>query len=106
MDITSLVIALSVVVIITSAFLSVVNEPPLWVYLLAGAGSLPLTAALLDTSALTSAVGDGFVGQWAVRFAVMSVVTAVLGFFVGHKSDDGADDDRTSDRRPSPHPTV
>ncbi|MFI6335946.1 hypothetical protein [Streptomyces sp. NPDC050535] len=106
MDITSLVVALSAVVIITAALLTVTNEPPLWVYLLSGAGTLPLTGALLKTSALTSAVGGSSVGEWAVRVAVVSTVTATLSFFIGGSSHSGADDDHASDSPPSPHPTA
>ncbi|MEV7340674.1 hypothetical protein [Streptomyces sp. NPDC093544] len=106
MDITSLTVILGVVVMIAAAILITFNEPPLWTCLLTGAGSLPLSAALLNTPAFTSAVGNSSVGEHVVRFAIASTLTAVLSFFVGKDSREAADDDPSTDGPPSPHPTA
>lgn len=97
MDITSLTVALSVVVIVAAAVVTAPNQPPLWIYLLTCAGSWPLSSALLDEPALTSAVGNSAVGEWAVRLAVTSTLTAASSFFVDKDSHEGADDDHTAD---------
>jgi hypothetical protein len=106
MNITSLTVVLSLVVIVATAVLIASNEPPLWVYLLTGAGSLPLTSVLLNAPAFTSAVGNGAVVEWTVRLAVTSTLTAALSFFVGKDSREGADEDHATDGPPSPHPTA
>lgn len=106
MDIISLTVVLSVVVVVAASVLIAFNEPPLWVCLLSCAGSLPLSSALLNGPDFTSAIGDGSVGAWAVRLAVTSTVTTVLSFFVGKDSRAGADDDHTTDGPPTPHPTA
>ncbi|MFD9434837.1 hypothetical protein [Streptomyces sp. NPDC060002] len=106
MDITSLTVVLSVVVIVAAAVLIASNGPPLWVCLLTGAGSLPLSKALLGTPCFTSTVGDGGVAPWVVRLAVTCTLTAVLSFFVGGDGRGRADDDRTTDGPPSPRATA
>ncbi|MGW3409493.1 hypothetical protein [Streptomyces sp. NPDC000888] len=97
MDITSLTVVLSVVVIATAAVLTASNEPPLWVYVLTCTGSWPLSSALFNAHAYTSAVGNGAVGQWAVRIAIASSLTALLSFFVSRESRAGADEERSTD---------
>ncbi|WP_314221784.1 hypothetical protein [Streptomyces zaehneri] len=102
MDITSLTVVLSVVVIVAASVLTASNEPPLWVYLLTGAGSLPLSHALLGTQYLSSTVGDGGVAPWVVRLAVVATLTAALSFLVGGDGRGRAqDDDRTTGGHPS-----
>ncbi|MET7487203.1 hypothetical protein [Streptomyces sp. NPDC005538] len=85
MDIISLTVVLSAVVVVAASVLIASNEPPLWIYALSAAGSLLLSDALLHGPAATSVLGDNFVGAWAVRIALTSAVTAVLGFFVGRE---------------------
>lgn len=103
MDITSLTVALSVVVFLAASVLTASNEPPLWVYALTCVGSWPVSSALLNAPAFASTVGNSTVGQWAVRLAVTSTFTAVSSFFVG-KDSRGPDDDHTADGPTSPHP--
>ncbi|MCX4763667.1 hypothetical protein OG562_22420 [Streptomyces sp. NBC_01275] len=103
MDIATLTVVLSVVVIFAAAVLTASNEPPLWVCLLTGAGSLPLSGALVNAPVFTSSVGDSGAGEWAVRLAVASTLTAASSFFVGRDSREGAADDTTADGPPSPH---
>ncbi|WP_326721772.1 hypothetical protein OHT59_22400 [Streptomyces sp. NBC_00243] len=97
MDITSLTVVLSVVVIAAAAVLTASNEPPLWVYALTCTGSWPLSSALFNEPAYTSAVGNGAVGEWAVRIAIASTLTALLSFAFGRESRAGADDEHTGD---------
>ncbi|MFD9321180.1 hypothetical protein ACFWDQ_26535 [Streptomyces sp. NPDC060053] len=106
MDITSLIVVLSVVVIVAAAVLVASNEPPLWLYLLTGAGSLPLSKVLLGTPCFTSAVGDGGVTPWVVWLAVTCTLTATLSFVVGGDGRGGADDDHTTDVPPPPRATA
>ncbi|MFJ6087871.1 hypothetical protein ACIQI8_41485 [Streptomyces sp. NPDC092369] len=101
MDITSLTVILSVVVIVTASILVASNEPPLWVYALTCAGTVPLSHALLDMPEFSTAVGHSTVGEWAVRLAVTSTLTAVLSFFVGKDGREGVDDD--ADDPATPH---
>ncbi|MFD6287567.1 hypothetical protein [Streptomyces sp. NPDC060205] len=82
MDITTLTVVLSAVVVVAAGFLVASNEPPLWLYALGCAGSWPLSHVLLDGPDFTAALGDGSVGAWAVRLAVTSAVMALLSFFV------------------------
>ncbi|MEU2280666.1 hypothetical protein ABZ614_01630 [Streptomyces sp. NPDC013178] len=82
MTFTSLVIALSIVVIFASSALSMSNEPPFWMVLIVCLATYPLSTALLGLPGLAE-VGRGFVGEWSVRLAVASEVTALLSFFVG-----------------------
>ncbi|MFE9883035.1 hypothetical protein [Streptomyces sp. NPDC005784] len=102
MDITSLTVVLSVVVILAASVLTASNEPPLWVYAVTCVGSWPVSSALLNAPAFASAVGHSAVGEWAVRIAVTSTFTAVSSFFVG-KDSRGSDDDHTTDGPASPH---
>ncbi|MER5432675.1 hypothetical protein [Streptomyces sp. NPDC002588] len=97
MDITSLTVALSVVVIIAAAVLTASNQPPLWVCLLAGLGSWPLSTVLLGTPTLASAVGNGTVSAWAVRFTVAATLTTASSFFGGGGNGGGRDDYRPTD---------
>ncbi|WP_106971647.1 hypothetical protein [Streptomyces xylophagus] len=97
MDITSLTVVLSVIVVVAASVLIVSNEPPLWVYLLSGAGALLLSRALLDGPDFTSVIGDDLLGTWAVRLALTSTLTAVLSFFVGRERRVGTDDEQTAD---------
>ncbi len=86
MDISSLTVVLSGIAVVAASVLIACNEPPLWVYLLGCAGSLPLSSALLDGVDFTSVAsrgGDGSVGAWALRVAVAATVTVVLSFFFG-----------------------
>ncbi|MET8164005.1 hypothetical protein ABZT34_07030 [Streptomyces sp. NPDC005329] len=106
MDITSLIVVLSVLVIVAAAVLVVSHEPPLWVCLLTGAVSLPLSKVLLGTSFFTSTVGEGGVTPWVVRLAVTSTLTAAVSFFVGGDGRGGADDDHTADVPPPPRATA
>ncbi|MFH0177507.1 hypothetical protein ACIA6D_08920 [Streptomyces cacaoi] len=110
MDITSLTVVLSVVVIVAAVVLTASNEPPLWVYLLTGAGSLPLSHALLGTPCFASTIGDSGAAPWVVRLAVTCTLTAALSFFVGGEiggdGRGGADDDHTTDGSPSPRATA
>ncbi|KPI26731.1 hypothetical protein ACFV4T_41165 [Streptomyces sp. NPDC059755] len=98
MDITSLTVVLGVVVIVAASVLTASNEPPLWVYLLTGAGSLPLSHALLGTHCLSSTVGDSGVAPWVVRLAVIGTLTAALSFFVGGDGRGRAVEGRTGPR--------
>ncbi|MFE1802856.1 hypothetical protein ACFW9L_42720 [Streptomyces sp. NPDC059517] len=82
MDITTLTVVLSAVVVVAAAFLIASNEPPLWLYALGCAGSWPLSHVLLDGPGRTAGLGDGSVGAWAVRLAVTTTVTALLSFIV------------------------
>lgn len=81
MTFTGLVIALSVVVICAASALSVPYEPPLWMVLIVCAAGYPVSTALLGLPALAD-VGDGWAGEWSVRLAVVSTVTALLSLFV------------------------
>ncbi|MER7642756.1 hypothetical protein [Streptomyces sp. NPDC126522] len=83
MDISSLTVVLSGIAVVAASVLIAFNEPPLWVYLLGCAGSLPLSSALLDGVDFTSVVGDGSIGAWALRVTVAATVTVVLSFFFG-----------------------
>ena len=85
MDIISLTVVLSAVVVAAASVLIASNEPPLWIYALSAAGSLLLCDALLHGPAVTSVLSDNLVGTWAVRIALTSTVTAVLSFFVGRE---------------------
>ncbi|MET7567536.1 hypothetical protein ABZT04_03395 [Streptomyces sp. NPDC005492] len=87
MDIISLTVVLSAVVVAAASVLIAANEPPLWIYALSAAGAVLLSDALLHGPAVTSVIGDDLVGTWAVRIALTSTVTAVLGFFVGRGRD-------------------
>ena len=95
MDITSLTVILSVIVVAAASVLIASNEPPLWVYLLSGAGSLPLSSALFNGPDFASAIGDDSLSAWAVRLALTSTLTAVLSYFVGRNRHATADDERT-----------
>ncbi|MFF1444496.1 hypothetical protein [Streptomyces sp. NPDC058295] len=107
MDITSLTVVLSVVVIVAASVLTASNEPPLWVYLLTGAVSLPLSHVLLGTRYLSSTVGDSGVAPWVVRLAVIGTLTAALSFFVGGDGRGRAEDeDRVTDGSPSSRATA
>ncbi|WP_327184182.1 hypothetical protein [Streptomyces sp. NBC_01334] len=106
MDITSLTVVLSVVVIVAASVLTASNEPPLWVYLLTGAGSLPLSHALLGTYCFSSTVGDSGVAPWVVRLAVTGTLTAALSFFVGGDGRGRTEADRTVDGPPSSRATA
>ena len=99
MDIASLTVVLSVIVVLAASVLVVSNEPPLWVYLLSGAGSLPLSGVLLDVPAVSSVLVDGSAAAWGLRLAVASTVTVVLSFFFGGegpsiRAGEGGDDER------------
>ncbi len=59
MDISSLTVVLSGIAVVAASVLIACNEPPLWVYLLGCAGSLPLSSALLDGVDFTSVAGTG-----------------------------------------------
>ncbi|MER5199305.1 hypothetical protein ACWD3J_40500 [Streptomyces sp. NPDC002755] len=106
MDITSLTVVLSVVVIVAAAVLIASNEPPPWLFLLTGAGSLPLSEVLLGTPCFASTVGDAGVAPWVVRLAVTCTLTAASSFFVGGDGRGRADDDRTADGPPSSRATA
>ncbi|GGR25554.1 hypothetical protein GCM10010251_46930 [Streptomyces aurantiogriseus] len=82
MTFTSLVIALSIVVICASSAVSVSNEPPFWMVLIVCLATYPLSTALLGRPELAHA-GSGFVSEWSVRLAVVSAVTALLSLFIG-----------------------
>ncbi len=113
MDITSLTVVLSVIVVVSASVLIAFNEPPLWVYGLSCVGSFPLSSALLHGPDFTSAIEDGSAAAWALRLAVTSTVTVVLSFFFGKDSRGGAEDDpeheHTTDTAapaPTPRPTA
>jgi hypothetical protein len=101
MDITSLTVVLSVIVVVAASVLIVSNEPPLWVCLLSAAGSLPLSSALLDGPDFTSPIDNGSLAAWALRIAVSSTITAVFSFFVGGHSRASADDDVPDEDEPA-----
>lgn len=113
MDIASLTVVLSVIVVVSASVLIAFNEPPLWVYGLSCVGSFPLSSALLHGPDFTSAIEDGS-AAWALRLAVTSTVTVVLSFFFGKDCRGGAEDDLghepTTDAAltpaPAPRPTV
>ncbi|MDH6214876.1 hypothetical protein [Streptomyces pseudovenezuelae] len=105
MDITSLTVVLSVIVVVTASVLIVANEPPLWVYALTCVGSWLPSAALLKAPAFVTGVGHSTVGEWAVRLALTSTLTAAVSFFVGKDSRGGAGEDAT-DGPPTPRPTA
>ncbi|WP_329254376.1 hypothetical protein OG223_28255 [Streptomyces sp. NBC_01478] len=100
MDITSLTVVLSVIVVVAASVLIAFNEPPLWVYLLSCAGSLPLGSALLSGPDFTSSIADGSAAAWALRLAVTSTVTVVLSFFFGKDCRAGAEDEDDPDHAP------
>ncbi|MFG3262935.1 MULTISPECIES: hypothetical protein [Streptomyces] len=79
---TPLVIALGVVVILVASTLSVRREPPFWMVLLVCLAAYPISSALLRLPALADA-GQGTVGEWTVRLAVISVGTTLLGLALG-----------------------
>ncbi|MFI7498802.1 hypothetical protein ACIBVL_09815 [Streptomyces sp. NPDC049687] len=79
---TSLIIALSIVVICAASAFSFRNEPPFWMVLSVCVATYPVNTWLLDTSVLAG-VGNSFVGEWSVRLAVVSVVCALLSPFIG-----------------------
>jgi len=107
MDITSLTVVLSVIVVVSASVLIAFNEPPLWVYGLSCVGSFPLSSALLHGPDFTSAIEDGS-AAWALRLAVASTVTVVLSFLFGKDSRGGAENDPahepTTDAAPAPTP--
>ncbi|MEW1648339.1 hypothetical protein [Streptomyces sp. NPDC091219] len=87
MDITTLVIILSTLVILAGAVLSVGNEPPLWTWPVAGLVALLLSGMLLDLPLLASAVGDNVIAAWCVRLATISTTSAVLSLLTNHCSE-------------------
>ena len=91
MDITSLTVVLSVIVIVSASVLIAFNEPPLWVYVLSCAGSFPLGSVLLHGPDFTSAIEDGSAAAWALRLTVTFTVTVVLSFLFGKDGRAGAD---------------
>ncbi|MFG2440532.1 hypothetical protein [Streptomyces sp. NPDC048508] len=78
MDITSLVIILSTLVILAGVMLTVGNEPPLWTWPVAGLVALLLSGMLLRLPLLASAVGNNAIAAWCVRLAAVSTTSAVL----------------------------
>ncbi|MEU1535980.1 hypothetical protein [Streptomyces fagopyri] len=86
MDITTLVIVLSTIVILAGAVLTVGNEPPLWTWLAAGLVALLLSGMLLDLPLLASAVGDNAIAAWCVRLAAISTTRAVLSLLTNRGS--------------------
>ncbi|MBK3574161.1 hypothetical protein JHN63_10065 [Streptomyces sp. MBT65] len=100
MDITSLTVVLSVIVVVAASVLIAFNEPPLWVYLLSCAGSYPLGSALLGGPDFTSPIADGSMAAWGLRLAVASTVTVVLSFLFGKDCRAGAEADGTPPREP------
>jgi hypothetical protein len=86
MDITSLTVVLSVIVVVSASVLIAFNEPPLWVYVLSCAGSFPLGSVLLHGPDFTSAIEDGSAAAWALRLTVTFTVTVVLSFLFGKDS--------------------
>ncbi|MET8289881.1 hypothetical protein ABZV80_32335 [Streptomyces sp. NPDC005132] len=86
MDITTLVIVLSTLVILAGAVLTVGNEPPLWTWLAAGLVALLLSGMLLDLPLLASAVGDNAIAAWCVRLAAISTTRAVLSLLTNRGS--------------------
>jgi hypothetical protein len=101
MDITSLTVVLSVIVVVAASVLIAFNEPPLWVYLLSCAGSFPLSSVLMRRPAFAAVAEDGSAAAWALRLAVAFTVTVVLSFLFGKDSRAGAED-----AAPTPRPTV
>ncbi|MFI6931089.1 hypothetical protein [Streptomyces sp. NPDC050287] len=81
MTFTMLIIALSIVVVCVSSALSISTEPPFWVVLIACSVTCPLSTALLGLRGLADA-GQGFLGEWSVRLAVVSAVTALLSLVI------------------------
>ncbi|MFF6785048.1 hypothetical protein [Streptomyces sp. NPDC012510] len=81
MPFTALVIVLSAVVICAGSALSVPHEPPLWMVLAVCVATYPVGTALLDLEVLAE-VRDGWAGEWSVRLAVASAVTALLSLLV------------------------
>ncbi|MET8412680.1 hypothetical protein ABZV34_32130 [Streptomyces sp. NPDC005195] len=86
MDITTLVIVLSTLVILAGAVLTIGNEPPLWTWLVAGLVALLLSGMLLDLPLLASAVGDNAIAVWCVRLAAISTTRAVLSLLTNRGS--------------------
>lgn len=78
MDLTVLLIAFSVVVILATAAVTASNEPPLWAVLVVGLCALPVSRALLTMPAFADAVGGSALAAWCVRIAVLSTATAAL----------------------------
>ncbi|MFJ9244575.1 hypothetical protein [Streptomyces sp. NPDC101776] len=101
MDITSLTVVLSVIVVVAASVLIAFNEPPLWVYLSSCAGSYPLSSALLGGPDFTAPVADGSAAAWGLRLAVTATVTVVLSFLFGKDCRTGAEDDHEP-RLPDP----
>lgn len=82
MTFTAFIIALCIVVICASTALTMTNEPPFWMVLSVCLFTYPLSTVLLGLPELGN-VGGGVVGEWSVRLAVVSAVTALLSFFIG-----------------------
>jgi hypothetical protein len=87
---STVLIALCLVVIIAATVFSVRNDPPFWMVLIIALVTYPISTALLDLSALSEA-GEGFAGEWGVRLAVISLVSALLSLFVGKGKGKGKD---------------
>ncbi|WP_327402550.1 hypothetical protein OG194_22095 [Streptomyces sp. NBC_01288] len=90
MDIASLTVVLSVIVVVSASVLIAFNEPPLWVYVLSCAGSFPLGSALMRQAAFASVIEDGSAAAWGLRLAVAFTVAVVLSFLFGKDSRTGA----------------
>ncbi|WP_405861430.1 hypothetical protein OG407_25255 [Streptomyces sp. NBC_01515] len=90
MDIASLTVVLSVIVVVSASVLIAFNEPPLWVYVLSCAGSFPLSGVLLRQAAFASVIEDGSAAAWGLRLTVASTVAVVLSFLFGKDSRAGA----------------
>ncbi len=84
MTFPSLVIALSIVVICAASAVAVANEPPFWMTLIVCVATYPVGTAVLGLPVLAD-VGHGFVGEWSVRLAVVSAVTALLSPYIGER---------------------
>ncbi|MFK4106843.1 hypothetical protein ACI2L1_43735 [Streptomyces sp. NPDC019531] len=82
---SAIVIAVSVVVILATTAFSLRSQLPFWMVFIVCLVTYPLSTQLLQTPAFADA-GRGFAGEWAVRLAVISTATAVLGLFSGRKA--------------------
>ncbi|MFG2370205.1 hypothetical protein ACGFY9_01835 [Streptomyces sp. NPDC048504] len=99
MDIASLTVVLSVIVVVSASVLIAFNEPPLWVYGLSCAGSFPLSGVLMRQAVFASVIEDGSAAAWALRLAGAFTVAVVLSFLFGKDSRAGAESATRQARR-------